>query len=155
MSSNKNNKAVAEAAKIISMDCLATRTRLINRTLTSIYDEALRPLGLTSNQLTILVVIANRGTISPTEIALLLNMDKSTVSRNVGRMQKSDWLIIEQVESGKGQRLALNSRGRTLIQKSLPLWEQAQSQARNVLGQQGANSIRSIGNAVFSQLGTE
>ena len=39
------------AADLIAGECLAVRVRLLNRTITGIYDEALRPLGMTVGQL--------------------------------------------------------------------------------------------------------
>ena len=145
----ESNKPVAKAAKTIGMNCLAARTRLINRTITAIYDEALRPLGVTSNQLTILVVVTNGGPISPSEIAQNLNMEKSTVSRNIGRMRSNGWLTVTPAESGRGQWLTLNDRGSALVAESLPLWKNAQAQAKAVLGQRGADSIRSLGNLMW------
>ena len=143
------------AADRIAVDCLAVRVRLLNRTITSIYDEALRPLGLTAGQLNVLVVIAKRGPISPGKIARRLSMEKSTVSRNIARMRNNGWLNVTAGESGHKQLLALNRQGRNLLNKSLPAWEEAQTKARAMLGQRGADSIRSIGNAVWSRIGRD
>ena len=60
----RNSKAVAEAVETISTNCLAARTRLLLRTITGIFDEVLRPVGLTDAQLTMLVVIAKRGPVA-------------------------------------------------------------------------------------------
>jgi DNA-binding MarR family transcriptional regulator len=156
--SPKHLKSVDRAADIIAADCLAVRVRLLNRTITAIYDDALRPLGVTAGQLNVLVIIANRGPISPSEIARRLNMEKSTVSRNLARMRDNGWTTVATVatgESGHKQRLTLNGRGKALLERSLPAWEEAQSQTRAVLGQRGADSIRSIGNTVWSRIGRD
>ena len=50
-----------DIAECIAQECLAVRVRLLNRALTAIYDEALRPLGMTTGQLNVMVVVANRG----------------------------------------------------------------------------------------------
>jgi DNA-binding MarR family transcriptional regulator len=143
------------AADRISVDCLAVRVRLLNRTITSIYDDALRPLGLTAGQLNILVIIAKRGPISPGEIARRLNMEKSTVSRTISRMRNNGWVRVMAGESGQKQLLSLKRQGKTLLGDSLPAWEEAQTRARAVLGQRGADSIHSIGNAVWSRIGRD
>lgn len=141
------------AADRMASDCLATRVRLLNRTITGIYNEALRPLGLTAGQLNILVVIARRGPVSPGVIARRLNMEKSTVSRNLDRMHKNGWLDVAEV--GRKQQLTLTRAGRALIERSLPAWDEAQTRARAVLGRGGADSIHRLGNAVWSRLGRE
>ncbi len=151
--SPKHSKSVDQAADVIAADCLAVRVRLLSRTITAIYDDALRPLGLTAGQLNVLVIIANRGPISPGEIARRLSMEKSTVSRNLGRMRDNGWIAVTAGESGHKQRLTLNRRGKALLERALPAWQEAQTQARAVLGQRGADSIRSIGNTLWSRIG--
>ena len=137
----------------IASECLAVRIRLLNRTLTSIFDDALRPLGVKVSQLNVLMVVAKRGPISPGEVARRLNMEKSTVSRNVDRMKSHRWLEVTESDSGRKQVLELASPGRKLIEKSLPFWKKAQAQTEAMLGQQGARSIHRAANTVWAQLG--
>ncbi len=151
--SPKSSKSVDRAADIIAADCLAVRVRLLNRTITAIYDDALRPLGLTTGQLNVLVIIAKRGPISPSEIAGRLNMEKSTVSRNLARIRDNGWITVAAGESGHKQRLTLNGRGKALLERALPAWEEAQTRTKALLGPRGADSIRSLGNTVWSRIG--
>lgn len=141
---------VSRAADTIAANCLAARIRLLHRTVTSIFDEALRPLGLTDAQLTILVVTAKAGPISPGAVARRLNMEKSTISRNVARMDKNGWLSIASEGTGREQQLTLSASGRALLVKALPVWSEAQSRTTSVLGERGAESIRSVANSLRS-----
>ena len=153
--SSRTSNAVAEAAQTISANCLAARIRLLHRTITGIFDEALRPVGLTDAQLTILVMVANRGPVSPGAVARHLNMEKSTISRNIARMDKNGWLTVADGRSGREQQLTLKAKGRALLVEALPVWQEAQTKAKAVLGQHGADSIGSLGRAVWSQIGRE
>ncbi len=137
----------------IASECLAVRIRLLNRTVTNIFDEALRPLGVKVSQLNVLMVVAKLGPVSPGAVARRLNMEKSTVSRNVDRMRTRGWLKVSDGDSGRKQILELGSAGRKLIEKSVPLWKKAQAQTEAVLGQQGARSIHRAANIVWAQLG--
>ena len=137
----------------ITRECLAVRIRLLNRTVTSIFDESLRPLGVKVSQLNVLMVVAKRGPMSPRDVARRLNMDKSTVSRNVDRMRTRGWLQVSQGDFGRKQILEIGRAGRTLIEASLPLWKKAQAQTEAMLGQQGARSIHRAANTVWAQLG--
>ncbi len=141
------------AADQIAAECIAVRVRLLNRTITAIYDDALRPLGLTAGQLNILVVVARRAPVSPGDIARCLHMDKSTVSRNIDRMREHGWVAVQTGTTGRDQLIELRAKGRRLLDRSLPRWEDAQARARAVLGQRGAESIQRIGDAVWSQGG--
>ncbi len=150
---NKRTKSVDRAAALIAGECLAARVRMLNRTITGIYDDALRPLGLTTGQLNILVVVTKWGPMSPADVARRLKMERSTVSRNIERMRKKGWLTVTAAESGYKQQLGLTRRGKTLLEESVPAWEDAQSRARAVLGQRGSDSIYSVANAVRSRIG--
>jgi DNA-binding MarR family transcriptional regulator len=133
-------------------ECLAMRIRFLNRTITGIYDEALRPLGVTAGQLNILAVVALRGPVAPGLVARRLNMEKSTLSRNVERMRNHGWLGVAPGGSGRQQALELLPRGRRLLEQSLPLWKSAQKRTRGILGQRGARSVLGAAEAVWSRL---
>ncbi len=149
----KNTKPIERAARLITGECLAVRVRMLNRTITTIYDDALRPLGLTAGQLNVLVVITTRDAISPSEIARRLNMEKSTVSRNIERMRKNGWLTVTAADAGHKQQLTLTRSGRTLLVQSVPVWEEAQTKARATLGQRGAEAIHRAAATVWSRTG--
>ena len=147
------NDRLMKTVETIAGECLAVRIRLLNRTVTNIFDEALRPLGVKVSQLNVLIVVAKLGPISPGSVARRLNMEKSTLSRNVERMRTHGWLKVSEGDSGGKQVLELGPPGRKLIEKALPSWKKAQAQTEAVLGQQGARSIHRAANTVWAQLG--
>jgi hypothetical protein len=49
----------------IASECVAVRLRMLNRVITNIYDDALRPLELKVSQMNILVAAAKMGTARP------------------------------------------------------------------------------------------
>ena len=67
-------------------ECLGFRVRKLNRIVSAIYDSALASAGVKTSQFTVLVAIANRGSVRPSELTRLLQLDESTLSRNVDRM---------------------------------------------------------------------
>src|SRR5437763_5917478 len=76
----------------IARTCIAVRLRLLNRVVTNLYDDALRPLGLKVSQLNILIVTARLGLARPAEVCAILQLDTSTLSRNVKPLQAHGWL---------------------------------------------------------------
>src|SRR5438874_10618169 len=76
----------------IAGECIAVRLRMLNRVITNIYDNALRPLDLKVSQMNILVAAAKMGTARPLEVCQYLHLDVSTLSRNVERMKARGWL---------------------------------------------------------------
>ncbi len=117
--------------------CIAVRLRLLNRVVTNFYDDALRPLGLTISQLNILVVTSKLGLARPRQICEILQLDTSTLSRNVERMRAHGWLEVVPEEDARAQPFRLTLQGKRLIEKAVPLWERAQRQATELLGDEG------------------
>ncbi len=144
---------LTSTVETIGSECLAVRIRLLNRTVTGIFDDALRPLGVKVSQLNVLMVVAKRGPVSPGEVARVLNMEKSTLSRNVERMRTHGWLKVSEGDTANKQILDLGPPGRKLIEKSLPLWKKAQARTEAVLGQRGARAIHRAADSVWAQLG--
>ena len=111
-----------ELARQMTNDCIAMRLRQLNRIVTRLYDDALRPLGFTINQLNILATIISRGPISPGQLGQMLGMEKSTVSRTVDRMCKQGWIDIGPGKDKRTQSLKATSRGRQLLAAAAPVW---------------------------------
>jgi DNA-binding MarR family transcriptional regulator len=137
---NKTNDPIDRIAR----SCIAVRVRLLNRVITNLYDDALRPLGLKISQANILVVAAKLGVARPAQVCELLNLDASTLSRNVERMQARGWLEVVPDEDGRSQPFRLTTQGRKLLEKAVPAWEEAQEEATALLGQAGVEILQKI-----------
>src|SRR6516164_10275573 len=119
----------------IASTCIAVRLRLLNRVVTNLYDDALRPLGLKVSQLNILVVTAKFGLARPAKVCEILQLDTSTLSRNVERMRAHGWLEVVSGKDARTQPFRLTAQGRTLLERSVPAWERAQKEATKILGE--------------------
>src|SRR5213593_2828154 len=121
----------------IARTCIAVRLRLLNRVVTNFYDDALRPLGLKVSQLNILVVTAKLGLARPAQVCEVLQLDASTLSRNVKPLQSHGWLEVVPDEDARAQPFRLTAQGKHLIEKAVPAWEEAQRRASELLGDEG------------------
>ena len=113
------------------------RLRLLNRVVTNLYDDALRPLGLKVSQLNVLVVTAKLGLAQPAQVCDLLHLDTSTLSRNVERMRAKGWLEVVPGKDARTQPFRLTAQGKRLLERAVPAWERAQKQAEELLGDDG------------------
>lgn len=129
-----NASELQRTVDTIAAECIAVRLRMINRVVTNIYDEALRPLGLKVSQMNILVTAAKMGTARPAEICKWLQLDVSTLSRNVERMKGRGWLEVVPDEDGRAQPFRLTAQGRRLLEQATPAWRTAQERAKTLLG---------------------
>src|SRR3954452_14399397 len=131
------DKATSSSIETISQTCIAARLRLLNRVVTNFYDDALRPLGLKVSQLNILVVTARLGLARLAQVCEILQLDVSTLSRNVKPLQAHGWLEVVPEEDARAQPFRLTAQGKRLIEKAIPAWEEAQRQAGEFLGAEG------------------
>jgi len=128
----------------IHSDCIADKLRLINRVVTSIYDDAFRPLGITMNQMNIIVVVAKFEPANPNQIGKWLHMEKSTLSRNVSLMTKNGWLQTTKLGNGRSLEIRLTRQGRALLKKGIPYWEKAQDLVGSMFKKQGVEEVKRI-----------
>ncbi len=101
-------------------ECLAVRIRILNRAITGLYDEALRPLGVKISQINILVVTAKLGVAPPGRICDILHMDASTLSRNAERMIAHGWLEVIPSSDARMQPLRVTREGMMLVERAAP-----------------------------------
>ena len=144
-----DNQKTSPAIDAIARNCIAVRLRLLNRVITNLYDDALRPLGLKVSQVNILVVTAKLGLAQPAKVCDILHLDTSTLSRNVERMRSKGWLEVVPGEDARFQPFRLTAQGRRLLERAAPAWERAQQQATELLGEDGVALL----NKTVSKLG--
>ena len=118
----------------IAKTCIAGRLRLLNRVVTNIYDDALRPFGLKISQGNILIFTGKMGVATPVQICEFLQLDISTLSRNLELLRKNGWVEDVPGEDARSHPFRLTAEGKLLIEKAIPAWEKAQAEARELLG---------------------
>jgi DNA-binding MarR family transcriptional regulator len=144
-----NNETSSRATDAIARNCVAVRLRLLNRVVTNLYDDALRPLGLKVSQVHILVVTAKLGLAQPAKVCELFRLHASTLSRNVERMRARGWLEVVPGDDARTQAFRVTAQGRRVLERAVTAWEQAQQQAEELLGEDGvallANAASKMG----------
>jgi DNA-binding MarR family transcriptional regulator len=131
-------------AELIARDCIAVRVRALNRAVTALYDEALRPHGLRVGQLNLLVAVARFGTARPGDLCRLLRMEKSTLSRDVELMRRNGWLEVDGSGGGRARPLRLSPPGQALLESVLPAWQAAQARAKTLIGDDGIAALKRV-----------
>jgi DNA-binding MarR family transcriptional regulator len=118
--------------------------RKTTRKLTSIYDDAVAPVGVNIAQFSLLRNIERGEPVSLTELGQRIELDRSTVGRNVKVLVKSGLIALSK---GKDQReavLALTANGRGVLEDGAPLWEAVQKKVEAVLGPNGLKELQAL-----------
>lgn len=121
--------------------CLLTRVRTISRVVTSIYDNALRPHGLTSSQFSLLVRIVRTKGASRAALARASHQDRSTSTRNLQVVLNEGWAEEVVPDKGRSRPIVISAAGQALLNAAGPSWRAAQAQAARMLGEQGVAAL--------------
>lgn len=142
MSDSPLNTKLAIANQVPAT-CMGLHIRRASRILTQVYDAALRPVDLVLNQFTLLVAIHLVESTPITRLAQELFTDQTTLTRNLKVLQKRGLVAIEPGEDRRVKWVSLTVEGQAVLAQALPLWQQAQADVENHLGQQQFHTLLS------------
>lgn len=128
--------SMADIAETTAASCLATRVRQLSRIVTRVYDDAMRPLGITASQYTLLAQLASRDGITAVEIGSDLDIEKSTLSRNLKRLLALGHIVMDPPAGRRGRGLHLTPKGQAILKDAFPIWLDAQRKTTAVMGEQ-------------------
>lgn len=117
------------------MQCTCGELRKAARAITQLYDSAVEPSGLLITQLAVLRTIANSGSETISHLAEKLEMDRTTLTRNLSPLEKKGLI---RIDAGKDQRTRLveiTTKGRQAAEKAIPRWEDIQLQVIDQIGE--------------------
>ncbi len=130
----RKKRAAKISVDMIAEQCIAVRLRMLSRAVTRIYNQALRPYGLLVSQMNILVAVSCLRLARQQEVCHALHLEKSTLSRDLGRMRRLGWLEEIPGADGRSSLLRITSAGEHLLKQAVPAWQGAQGQATALLG---------------------
>lgn len=122
--------------------CYSTLLRMAARRLTAGYDVMLAPLGINTAQYSMLRTISRREPVTFTELGKRLELDRSTVGRNVRVLERMGLIGLGRGEDLREAHVTLTDAGHAILADAVPLWrtEQAAFEAR--LGPETAQTLR-------------
>lgn len=136
---------LTRVVRIIATQCACVRVRRASRALTRLYDESLRPAGLQSSQLSMLVAVATCGDEGVTIGALAdgLVMDRTTLTRNLAPLERAGLLrVARSPDDARVRLIFLTRKGERAIIAAFPHWERTQKYVREQLGESRADALR-------------
>jgi DNA-binding MarR family transcriptional regulator len=117
------------------MNCLCLNTRHAARSLTRLYEDHLRPCNLTPPQFGLLSLLAAKPNLSQADLAESLDLDQTTLSRNLRLLVANKWLKRSRSAADRRQTLyTITPTGLELRRTALPHWQRAQQQMHERLG---------------------
>ena len=133
----------------IASGCLAARVRVIARTVTAIYEEAIGGHGITIAQVNLLAALGVAGPCSPARLGEVLQLERSTMSRNLDLLLKNRWARATAADAKGVREVELTAAGAKKVASVLPAWREAQEETARLLGTSGVEVVRKVANRVW------
>lgn len=139
---------LAQAAQAMLDRCLFFPTRAAARAVTRFYDDALRSTGLRSTQASVLAMIAAKGELPISALADELEMDRTTLTRNLRPLERRKLLAVAPEGPHRTRLVRLAPAGVAMLGEIAAQWEKAQSALERSLGEEAVASVRNAAAAV-------
>jgi DNA-binding MarR family transcriptional regulator len=122
--------------RVTAMDtCTCGQLRKAARAVTLLYDNAFKTSGLLSTQLGVLHAICKSESIKISDLAIELNMDRTTLTRNLSILERQGFIKISIGNDHRTRIVTATTKGRNAVTKALPLWNEIQHEVRHEMGE--------------------
>jgi DNA-binding MarR family transcriptional regulator len=125
----------------INRKCINFKSKQFARALTRLYDAELAKAGLKATQFSLLSIIFNRGPISPSKLALRMELDRSTMTRNLQPLIKAGFITLEISTNGRDKVIALSKAGQEKFIEADIHWNAAQQNVSELIGTERVNAL--------------
>ncbi len=122
-------------------NCLCFNLRKATRALTQTYDAALKPVGVTAPQFTLLTAVKRQGPVPLSDLAGALGMDRTTLTRNLKPLQRDGLVVSAEGDDRRVRLLTLTAAGRTRLRDAEPLWRAVQLKVAGTFGHKPADTL--------------
>lgn len=117
--------------------CVCTAARRNSRDLTRAFEKAMRGSGVRGTQFTLLATLVQTGPIPTTRLAEFQGLERTTLTRNLGRLVRDGFVQIEEGEDRRVRRVTITAAGKEAAQRAFPFWKKAQDAALAAAGAKG------------------
>ncbi len=127
----------------VSADCLCLGLKRAARAVSRRYDEAMRPLDLTSGQFSMLTAIAGMQPAGMRTLAEHLAMDRTTLTAALKPLERQALVEVLVSESDARVRdISLTDSGQALLAQAMAVWQSLQKELAAELGNTGVAALR-------------
>jgi DNA-binding MarR family transcriptional regulator len=115
--------------------CLCLHVQRAARRVARQFDEALRPLGLTNGQFSVLTSLNRPQPARLGAVAALLAMDRTTLTAALKPLQRRGLIDVSiDQEDRRSRCLTLTRQGRSVLAAAIPIWTRTHARVEGQLG---------------------
>ena len=130
----KSRVSITDAPPSAPRGCTNFKLRQLLRRVSLVYDRAMAECGLKTTQYSLLTHVEKLGPITQAELAKVMAMDSSTLSRNLKPLQLAGWVAIQTGSDARSHALTMTASGRKKRVEAQAFWKRAQLQLNETVG---------------------
>lgn len=123
----------AEPKKCFS-PCHCVNFRRAALAVTAVYNDALKPAGVSVNQFTLLQYISTLAPVSVSELSDAVDLDRTTLVRNLKPLEERDLVADIAPRGSRKRQLTVTTAGNAVLVVARPLWRRIQERLEENLG---------------------
>jgi DNA-binding MarR family transcriptional regulator len=128
---------------LVRDNCLCLHVQRAARALARRFDVALRPLGLTNGQFSVMMSLNRPHPPGMKPVADLLAMDQTTLTAALKPLVRRGWVTISRnPDDRRGRLLLLTEDGKAILSAAVPIWEKTHAEVEATLVSGRADSLR-------------
>jgi DNA-binding MarR family transcriptional regulator len=130
-----NRAKVSHKTTLLVRDCcLCLHVQRAARALARRFDEALRSVGLTNGQFSLMMSLNRPEPPAMAAVASLLAMDRTTLTAALKPLERRGLVRVTADRADRRSRLmALTPKGMTLLARGVPVWERIHREVEDLL----------------------
>jgi len=124
--------------------CTNLKLRQLTRRVSQHYDRIVGSCGLKTTQYSLLSFVERLGPIRPGELASAMEMDASTLTRNLQPLVAQGWVEVGPGVDGRSRVVAITASGRSKRAEAQREWKRAQLALNRRLGETRVASLHAL-----------
>lgn len=129
---------------MLTTQCLCTKLRRSARAVTRVYDDALKGVGLTTAQFSLLRHLSRLDQPSISELAEAMGLDRSTLGRNLRPLEGEGLVRLDGGEDQRNRIVVLTPAGAERIERGRLAWDAAQVEVAEHLGETKRRQLEAL-----------
>lgn len=135
---------MSNQASVKPQGCTNFKLRKLVRRVSQHYDAEMAKVGLKTTQYSLLSHVLKLGPIRPGELARVMTMDASTLTRNLKPLIDAGWIEISAGEDARSRLVAITASGREKRQEAQRRWKAAQEGLNELLGMERVLALHAL-----------
>ena len=132
-----------ETTLLVRDSCLCLHVQRAARALARRFDEALRPIGLTNGQFSLMMSLNRPEPAGMAAVAALLAIDRTTLTAALKPLERRGLVALRvDPKDARSRQMILTPLGRTVLAGAVPIWQRVHAAVEAALDGADAGRLR-------------